>query len=165
MNPPYALQSLRSSFISLLLLTAPAVMAQSMPVMELRAGFHRIEAEVAANQPARMQGLMQRRSLGPNQGMLFVFPFRDRHCMWMRNTLIPLDMIFIDARGEVRHVHANARPLDETAIPGAIAGDASPERLMVLEVPGGDAARLGIVPGMVLSHPRLPQATALAPCD
>ena len=83
----------------------------------------------------------------------------------MRNTLIPLDMIFIDARGEVRHVHPMARPLDETPIPGAAADDPSPERLMVLEVRGGDAARLGIVPGMTLSHPLLPQGTALAPCD
>ncbi|MDT4887934.1 putative ACR [compost metagenome] len=83
----------------------------------------------------------------------------------MRNTLIPLDMIFIDARGEVRHVHPMARPLDETSVPGAPLDDPAPERLMVLEIRGGDAARLGIHPGMVLSHPGLPQDGALAPCD
>ena len=85
--------------------------------------------------------------------------------VFVGNTLIALDMIFIDARGEVRHVHSMARPLDETPIPGAAPTDPAPERLMVLEVAGGEAARLGIVPGMALSHPRLPQAGALAPCD
>ncbi len=123
-----------------------------------------VPVEIADTAEERAQGLMFRRALPPGQGMLFIYEAPQPVGFWMRNTLIPLDMIFIDARGEVRHVHAMARPLDETSIPGAAPGDPAPERLMVLEVSGGDAARLGIFPGMVLSHPGLPQQTALAPC-
>lgn len=123
-----------------------------------------VPVEIADTAEERARGLMFRRDLPAGQGMLFIYEAPQPVSFWMRNTLIALDMIFIDPRGEVRHVHSMARPLDETAIPGAAPGDPAPDRLMVLEVPGGDAARLGIVPGMVLSHPRLPQATALAPC-
>lgn len=123
-----------------------------------------VAVEIADDPAERARGLMGRRELPPGQGMLFIYEHPQPVSFWMRNTLIPLDMIFIDARGEVRHVHPMARPLDETPIPGAAAGDPAPERLMVLEVAGGDAARLGIAPGMVLSHPLLPQAAALAPC-
>ena len=123
-----------------------------------------LSVEIADDPAERARGLMGRRELPPGQGMLFIYEHPQPVSFWMRNTLIALDMIFIDARGEVRHVHPMARPLDETPIPGAIAGDPAPERLMVLEVSGGDAARLGIAPGMVLSHPLLPQGAALAPC-
>ena len=123
-----------------------------------------VSVEIADDQEERARGLMFRRDLQPDTGMLFIYETPQRVAFWMRNTLIPLDMIFIDARGRVRHVHPMARPLDETSIPGATPGDPSPERLMVLEVPGGDAARLGITPGMVLAHPRLPQSMAERPC-
>ncbi|RCW84863.1 DUF192 domain-containing protein [Paracoccus lutimaris] len=123
-----------------------------------------IAVEIADDPAERARGLMFRQELPQGQGMLFVYEHPQPVSFWMRNTLIALDMVFIDARGEVRHVHDMARPLDETAIPGAAPGDAAPERLMVLELPGGDAARLGLVPGMILSHPLLPQGTALAPC-
>lgn len=72
--------------------------------MELTVGFHRIEAEVAANQANRMQGLMQRRSMAANQGMLFVFPQYERHCMWMRNTYLPLSVAFLDEQGTVLNI-------------------------------------------------------------
>ena len=124
-----------------------------------------IAVEIADSDEERARGLMFRRDLPAGQGMLFIYESPQPVSFWMRNTQIALDMIFIDARGEVRHVHPMAQPLDETEIPGAAPGDPEPERLMVLEVPGGDAARLGIHPGMVLSHPRLPQQDALAPCD
>ena len=124
-----------------------------------------VAVEIADSDEERARGLMFRRDLPAGQGMLFIYESPQPVSFWMRNTLIALDMIFIDARGEVRHVHPMAKPLDETAIAGVAPGDPAPERLMVLEVPGGDAARLGIHPGMVLSHPRLPQQDALAPCD
>ncbi len=75
-----------------------------MPRMELSVGFHRIEAEVAANQENRALGLMHRKSMGSNQGMLFVFPVAARHCMWMRNTLIPLAVAFLDDEGRIINV-------------------------------------------------------------
>lgn len=95
----------------LLSLTAPA-MAQ-MPRMELTAGFHRIEAEVAANQPNRMQGLMNRKSMAANQGMLFVFTQADRHCMWMRNTFLPLSVAFLDDQGRILNIE-DMKPQTET---------------------------------------------------
>ncbi|MDS9467317.1 DUF192 domain-containing protein [Paracoccus sp. MBLB3053] len=124
-----------------------------------------VPVEIADDPEERSRGLMFRKELASGSGMLFIYETPQPVSFWMRNTLIPLDMIFIDARGEVRHVHPMARPLDETSIPGAAKGDPSPDRLMVLEVAGGAAAQLGIRPGMVLAHPRLPQKIALARCD
>lgn len=78
--------------------------AQSFPVMELSMGIHRIEAEVAATQDLRMQGLMFRERMADNHGMLFVFPDAQRHCMWMRNTLLPLSVAFLDEQGHIINV-------------------------------------------------------------
>jgi len=93
---------------TLLLLAAAALTSNTalaqMPRMELTAGFHRIEAEVAASLEDRMQGLMQRREMGANQGMLFVFPQAQRHCMWMKNTLLPLSVAFLDEEGQIINI-------------------------------------------------------------
>lgn len=88
------------------------VAAQSLPVMELQAGFHRIEAEVANTPQARVQGLMQRRAMAPQRGMLFVFPESARHCMWMKNTLLPLSVAFLDEAGRIINV-ADMQPGSE----------------------------------------------------
>lgn len=87
--------------------------AAQTPVLPLGAGIHVIRAELAADNETRMRGLMFRKSLEPNQGMLFVFDETVRHCMWMKNTLIPLSVAFIAADGEIVNI-ADMKPHDET---------------------------------------------------
>lgn len=85
-----------------------------MPRLDLNIGMYRIEAEVAADQANRMQGLMQRRSMPAQQGMLFVFTTAERHCMWMRNTLIPLSVAFLDEQGQVINIEDMAPQTDDS---------------------------------------------------
>jgi uncharacterized membrane protein (UPF0127 family) len=91
---------------------ATAAMAQGLPVVELTAGFHRIEAEVAATQESRQVGLMNRRAMPQQHGMLFIFDQSARHCMWMKNTLIPLAVAFLDDAGRIINVE-EMQPLNE----------------------------------------------------
>lgn len=121
-------------------------------------GSARFEVEIADTPASRNQGLMNRPSMPRFSGMLFIYESPTRASFWMRNTLIPLDMLFVDETGLVTRIHENAVPLDETPIFG---GD---QVLMVLEFNGGMAARLGITEGSQLRHARLPQDTALWPC-
>jgi uncharacterized protein len=94
---------MRWLFLSLFLVAAPAA-AQTLPVTQLSAGMHLIRAEVAADFGSRSQGLMHRKSLAPNAGMLFVFDEAAPHCMWMKNTYIPLSVAFIDAQGVIINI-------------------------------------------------------------
>ncbi len=75
-----------------------------LPLVELFAGMHRIEAELAATPESRQVGMMQRTIMPPQRGMLFVFPEIDKHCMWMRNTLLPLSVAFLDEKGRIINV-------------------------------------------------------------
>jgi uncharacterized protein len=110
-------------------------------------GPHRFTVEVAET-PAQMeQGLMFRRTMAPDAGMLFIYYTPTIATMWMRNTLIPLDMLFVDRQGRIVNIHERAVPrtLD------VIAAEA-PVRA-VIELNGGTAARLGIAPGDRVQHP------------
>lgn len=109
--------------------------------MELTAGFYRIEAEVAANQNNRMLGLMHRRSMQANEGMLFVFPQEDRHCMWMRNTLLPLSVAFLDAAGRVLNIEDMAPQTEDNHCAAA------PARF-ALEMNKGWFSSKGLKPGV-----------------
>jgi uncharacterized protein len=124
--------------LTLLLLTGQAV--AQMPRMELTVSFYRIEAEVAADQGNRMQGLMQRRAMAANQGMLFVFPQAARHCMWMRNTLLPLSVAFLDEEGHILNVE-DMKPQTEDNHCAA-----APARF-ALEMNAGWFASKGLKPG------------------
>ncbi len=107
----------------------------------------KFEIEMATTEPQRERGLMFRKQMGAYEGMLFDF-FREQPvAFWMKNTLIPLDMVFIAADGTVRHVHANATPMSTDTIPSEAAVRA------VLEINGGTARLLGIKPGDKVRHP------------
>lgn len=140
---------------------SPAAAACSPDRVDLRgpAGSARFSVEIADSPEEQALGLMHRTHLASGAGMLFVYDRPQRAVFWMKNTLIPLDMIFADAAGRVQRVHAGARPQDETPIDG---GEGI---LVVLEINGGLAARLGIGPGAELRHPALDPATAHWPCE
>lgn len=114
--------------------------------------------EVASTNKTRSKGLMQRDSMPKFSGMLFVYNAPQKVSFWMRNTLIPLDMIFADETGAVVKVHSNAIPLDETPIFGGNAIFA------VLEINGGMAEKMSIGSGAMLQHQSFSQETAAWPC-
>jgi len=88
-----------------LLMAVPGLAQQAqLPLVELFAGMYRVEAEVAATVDSRQIGMMQRRTMLPHRGMLFVFPEDAAHCMWMRNTLLPLSVAFLDAKARIINI-------------------------------------------------------------
>jgi uncharacterized membrane protein (UPF0127 family) len=98
---------MRPLLTALLMTAACAAQAQNLqkfPATQLTAGIHLITAEVAANEPQREQGLMFRKQMGPNEGMVFVFDRPGTVCMWMKNTLLPLSVAFLDANGRIVNI-------------------------------------------------------------
>ena len=93
---------------------AAASQASGLPVVELNAGIHLIHAELADSDSARMRGLMYRDTLAPNHGMLFIFDETATHCMWMRNTLLPLSVAFIDNDGSIVNIEEMKARTDDT---------------------------------------------------
>ncbi len=107
----------------------------------LTIGIHRVDAELATSPEARARGLMQRTFMASGKGMLFVFPSDDSHCMWMKNTLIPLSVAFIDAKGKILNIEDMEPETENNHCARAPARYA-------LEVNMGWFAVRGIKPGM-----------------
>jgi uncharacterized protein len=149
--------------IGLALLVAPCVgAAQCLEnSVDLRGptGTAHFSVEVADDAAERSRGLMFREHMASSAGMLFVYDRPQPVAFWMKNTLIPLDMVFADGTGLVRRVHSKAIPQDTTPIDG---GD---DIAFVLEINGGLAERLGIEPGWQLRHSAVPQSGAVWPCS
>ncbi|MEP4248647.1 DUF192 domain-containing protein [Tateyamaria sp.] len=121
-------------------------------------GEARFSVEIADDAQERATGLMHRPSMPVSAGMLFVYERPSALSFWMRNTLIELDMLFVDETGVIRNIHARAVPLDETSIFGGN------DLTHVLEINGGLAERLGIMAGDQLRHPSFSQDDAIWPC-
>ncbi len=126
-----------------LLLSGAAVEAQEgpqkLPAITLTAGMHLIQAEVADNSEQRGIGLMHRVAMGANEGMLFVFESEGQQCFWMKNTLLPLSIAFLDADGRVVNI--------EDMAPQTLNGHCSSKPVrFALEMNRGWFAKRGIKP-------------------
>lgn len=137
---------LLAAFLTGLALCPPGVsLARGLHVepLDIRThhGVRRFEVEIADTEASRERGLMFRKVLAADRGMLFDFKTPQPVSFWMKNTLIPLDMVFITADGHILSIARNAKPMDETPI--ASGGDV----VGVLELRAGRAAELGLQPG------------------
>ena len=156
------LRSMRAIVFGALLCTATAAVPASISfeesslTVDAANGQFEFLVEMAVNPAQRSQGLMFRDSLAEDRGMLFDFGKPQRATMWMRNTYVPLDMLFIDAQGQITQIAANTQPLSD-----AVIASREPVRA-VLELRGGVSAKLGIKPGDRVIHP-LFTATGTSP--
>lgn len=134
--------------VGLLWAAAPAIPA-GLETLEIasKTGVHAFSVELATTEAEREKGLMYRKSLPEGQGMLFDFQRDQEVGFWMKNTYIPLDMIFIRSDGRIWRIAENTEPLSERIVPSN-----GPVRA-VLEVIGGTARKLGIAPGDRVAHP------------
>ena len=134
--------TLRVALFALTLAFAAGAGAE-LPVVQLSAGMHLVRAEVADTFASRMQGLMHRKSLAQNAGMLFVFEEAGPHCMWMKNTYLPLSVAFLDEAGAIINF-ADMTPHSEVSHCAA-----KPARY-ALEMNRGWFAERGVKPGATI---------------
>lgn len=140
---------------------SPGVAAPCAPdrvQVETPQGWAEFTVELAVTPAEQAQGLMFRPSLAPDRGMLFVFDPPRPAAFWMRNTMIPLDMVFVTDAGRVESLAARTQPYSEAMIPSQ-----GPVRA-VLEIAGGRAAELGIAPGAGVRHPAFAAAEPPLAC-
>jgi uncharacterized membrane protein (UPF0127 family) len=143
-------------FFSLCFLIFPLIACQqeaakgnyddTLTIQTLEGNSHPFNVELALTTQEQMTGLMNREKMPKNAGMLFFFGTEAERAFWMKNTLIPLDLIFIKSNGDILHIHKNAIPNDLTSMPslGPAAG--------VLEINGGLSEKLNIQAGDKIIH-------------
>lgn len=124
----------------------PQMAGKDRLVVVTDSGRHEVAIELADTEQKKQTGLMFRTSLGAGHGMLFPYDRPQEITMWMRNTYIPLDMVFIGADGVVVSVARNTEPMSEAIISSKVPATG------VLEIKAGEAARLGIQPGSRVEH-------------
>ncbi len=127
-----------------------ASVTHPLPRAELRiqvpGGRHvTLQVDIADTVPARARGLMFRRRLAADEGMLLLWKKPQRVSIWMKNTYVPLDIVFIGPDWRITRIHENARPLDPSLIPSRV------PVLAVLEIRAGMADKLGLAPGLSLN--------------
>ena len=141
LSAPFSLAVLSASSLQTL-----TMFERSTLTIHTESGFHKFDVELATTPEQLSFGLMYRRSLAPNAGMLFDYNHSQKVAMWMKNTLIPLDMVFIDATGTVAHISERAVPQSLRTISSGVLVRA------VLELNGGTVARLKIKIGDRIHH-------------
>ena len=135
---------MRAAVALTFLTTLNAYADQAFPVVPLTAGMHVIQAEVAATEPQRQQGLMFREKLGANSGMVFLFGQPAQVCMWMKNTLVPLSVAFIDESGKILNIEEmQAQTLNSHCAAG--------QATYALEMNKGWFAQKNIKPGTTIA--------------
>lgn len=126
----------------------PIYLPRSEIIIETKAGQdYTFDVELARTPAEHARGLMYRKHLNSDSGMLFLFPGEDRPAFWMKNTLIPLDIIFVSHDGLINHIHHNAKPQDETKI------TTDYPTFAVLELNSGVTDSLSIKTGDKIIHP------------
>lgn len=152
--------TLISTAITIVCSASAALAACAQDTVSMRGPFGdaQFTVTVADDIAERSRGLMFVENMATMEGMLFVYDRPQRVSFWMRNTLIPLDMVFVDATGVVRNIHSMAQPLDETTIFGGR------QIQYVLEINGGMAQRLGLAVGDQMQHPSF-KGAPVWPCD
>ncbi|MHB1102259.1 MAG: DUF192 domain-containing protein [Devosia sp.] len=140
--------------LALLIGLAPlaACSDDSQLILHTATGDYPFSVEVVDTPEKRAEGLMFRQTLAPDAGMLFDFKEVRAVSFWMRNTFIPLDMIFIAPDGTVESIHVNARPQDPTSIPSGVPVQ------FVLEIPGGRSVEIGLKTEDKAEHARMKAA-------
>lgn len=126
-------------------------LTQTLTIVTKTGERHPFNVEIADTPRDLARGLMFRTAMPDEHGMIFMFPIEGERSFWMKNTLIPLDMIFINPDGTIRHIHENAIPHDETPI------HSEGPAIAVLEINGGRCTALGITAGDRVEFPAFSQ--------